>query len=102
MTIPELIWTDAGIMRPWRVWTIGMTHLPEYIRADLVAALVAEAVTKERERIAAMADTQSEAATIALAALGKDEDRAIVGATVLRNRFRDFAAAIRAETEAAE
>ena len=31
---PERIWIDCD-MQPWRVWTIEMTELRKYIRADL-------------------------------------------------------------------
>jgi hypothetical protein len=33
---PERIWLDT-IFQPWRVWTIEMSDLPEYRRADLAA-----------------------------------------------------------------
>lgn len=33
MTTPERIWLDKDFL-PWRVWTIEMSELPEYIRRD--------------------------------------------------------------------
>jgi len=44
MTAPDRIWVDRGF-QPWRVWTVEMPDLPEYLRRD-PAALAAEPIVQ--------------------------------------------------------
>jgi hypothetical protein len=41
---PDRIWIDRTVPgQPWRVWTIEMTDLPEYVSRDVVDALLRRA-----------------------------------------------------------
>ena len=63
MSAPETIWAYVSVIGDgealageWTYKDVGLTDDTEYTRSDLIPALIAEAVEREREECAAMVD----------------------------------------------
>jgi hypothetical protein len=93
MTTPERIWLDKAF-QPWRVWTVEMSFLPEYVRRD-------PAVLAELPEVQALADDLASCIAMIQHAIGQGKDTFIEPDTKrklsdARTRLETFrAAAIR-------
>ena len=95
MTVPERIWAwsrDPATEHYFRQWEPHMCHwagkdVTEFIRADRLEALIAEARKDEREKAARMADRVHGEEMISL---GRDPEK-------YSGRFSRLAAAIRSQ-----
>jgi hypothetical protein len=70
---PERVWLDCE-MQPWRVWTIEMNDLPEYVHGDLVCPMPMVAVLVEALK-ACVASLERAKTAEGVCCCGDDMDR---------------------------